>query len=373
MRVLQVIGAMDCGGAESVIMNLYRMMDREKVQFDFVVHTERDCFYDQEILRLGGTIHRAEKYNVRNYFAYRGWWAAFFRAHPEYRVVHGHIGSSAAIYLHEARKAGRYAIAHSHNTRDNGGFSLHHIAWEACSWPTRFVADAFFGCSRQAGLDRYGSRVVNSERYRQFNNAIDGSRFQFSAQARDRIRRAYGLEDAFVIGHAGRFVPQKNHERLLEVFRAVYDEERSARLLLLGEGPLEGKMRQKCAELGVADAVVFAGVHANAQDYYSAMDVFCFPSRWEGLGMAAVEAQANGLPCLAAETVPREADIGARLFETLGLEQPDGIWADAILARREQRHMQGTEPYLKAAGYDIADQAQWLTSFYLAAAEGKDL
>ena len=372
MRVLQVIGAMDCGGAESLVMNLYRNVDRTKVQFDFVVHTQRHCFYDREIHCLGGTIYRAQKYDVGNYFAYRRWWAEFFGAHPEYRVVHGHIGSSAAIYLHEARRAGRYAIAHSHNTSDSG-ISLHRIAWEACSWPTRFVADSFFGCSRQAGIDRYGRRVVHSRRYRQFNNAIDGRRFRFSAPARERIRREYGLEDAFVVGHIGRFVPQKNHERLLEIFRAVYARERSARLLLLGEGPLEGQMRQRCAERGIADAVIFAGVHDNAQDYDSAMDVFCFPSRWEGLGMAAVEAQANGLPCVAADAVPREADIGAGLFEALSLKQPDAIWADAILARRAQPHMRDAEAYLKAAGYDIAEQARWLMAFYLAAAEGKDL
>ena len=373
MRVLQVIGAMDCGGAETVVMNLYRNMDRGKVQFDFVVHTRRECFYDREIRRLGGRIYRAEKYNVRNYFAYRGWWREFFRAHPEYRVVHGHIGSSAAIYLREARCAGRYAVAHSHNTNGSGDSFLHRTAWQACSWPTRFAADAFFGCSRQAGLDRYGSRVVNSERYRQFNNAIDGGRFSFSAPARDRIRREYGWENAFVVGHVGRFAPQKNHGRLLEIFREVHDRERSARLLLLGEGPLEGEMRRKCAELGIEGAVAFVGVRADAQDYYSAMDVFCFPSLWEGLGMAAVEAQANGLPCVAAESVPREADIGAGLFESLGLKQPDAIWADALLARRGQPRMRGTEEYLKTAGYDIAGQARWLARFYLAAAERKDL
>ena len=204
-----------------------------------------------------------------------------------------------------------------------------------------------------------------SDRFRIFNNAIECEKFAFSASKREAVRSAYGIKDEFLIGHVGRFAPQKNHARLLKIFKAVQEKLPSARLMLLGgTGPLDDEIRRMCHDMGLDDAVIFAGVHENVEDYYSAMDVLCFPSLFEGLSLVAVEAQTNGLPCVAADTMTKSTDIGAGLFEQLSLEQSDEEWADAILAQRQKdRHTDGVACARKA-GYDAATEAGKLQEYY---------
>ena len=168
IRVLHVIGIMNRGGAETMIMNLYRQIDREKVQFDFVEHSIEAAAYDEEIQRLGGRIFRCPHYTGKNHLAYVKWWNGFFEKHTgEYRIVHGHIGSTAAIYLSIAKKHGLFTVAHSHNS--NGPLNPRELLYRILSYRTRFVADFFFACSKQAGEDRFGKRVTNdTKKYKPF-------------------------------------------------------------------------------------------------------------------------------------------------------------------------------------------------------------
>ncbi len=374
LRVLQVIGTMNQGGgSESMLMNYYRNIDRSRVQFDFVVHTKRSDSFEDEIKRLGGRVfHAKKKYNLLNLPTYLSWWRKFLREHPEYTVVHGHIGSSAAVYLGEAKRQGRYTIAHSHGTKDVTDSILHRIVWCTCSYPTRYIADHFFACSVEAGKDRYGKQVVGSDRFEVLPNAIDCRKFVFSQVKRDMIRDEYGLGNAFVIGHVGRFMPQKNHEQLIDIFDCLHRKIPDSKLLLLGEGPLKASIQNKCHEKGLDDAVIFAGVHDNIEDFYSAMDVFFFPSAWEGLGIVVVEAQVAGLPCIVSDTVPRLADIGAGLFEEVSLDKADEEWADKLAACRGLSHMTGTIVFAQNAGYDIQNAAATLQTFYMSlSAEAK--
>ena len=215
LRVLQVIGAMDRGGAETMLMNLHRTIDRDEVQFDYLVHEQRECDYDAEIEKLGGRLFRLPRYTVANGGTYRRLVRAHLQEHPEHRIVHGHIGSSASIYLDEARRAGRFGIAHSHSQNYLHGFMG--LAFRAMTRSTRNVADYFFACSREAGIDRYGAAVVEGDRFSIMNNGIDLAAYVCDEERHEAARRALGFGPSMlrggapVIGHVGRLSPEKNH------------------------------------------------------------------------------------------------------------------------------------------------------------------
>lgn len=363
MRVLQVIGSMDCGGAETFIMNLYRQIDKSEVQFDFVVHTSSDMYYQDEIYALGGKIYRAPRFTGINYRAYKAWWRAFFSKHPEYQVVHGHIGSSASIYLGIARKFGRYTIAHSHATHRRG-ISLERLEFALLTHSTRHIANYFMACSRQAGIDRYGQRVVNSNHFKVIKNGIDSRRYAFNSHIRQEVRAAQQItDDVLVIGHVGRFAPEKNHKKVLSVFKVFHQMYPNSVLWLFGTGPLEEKVKFEANDLGLHDAVYFKGLTSEVNRQMQAMDAFLFPSFYEGLGIALVEAQAAGLGCVVSNTIQDEADIKAQLIEKLDLNASDNTWSQALeravcIPRKDTSHA------VIAAGFDIATVARDLKDFY---------
>ncbi len=364
IKILQVIGGMGSGGAETLIMNLYRNIDRSKIQFDFVVHTAKPQFYDDKIKKLGGQIFSVPRYRIYNVISYKKWWERFFVDHPEYKVVHGHIGSTATIYLGIAKKYGCFTIAHSHNTK-NEKLSLRDIVWNVHSYPTRYKADYFFACSFPAAIDRFGKKIANSKRCRVFNNAIDVERFKYSPEKRHEIRELYKIgERDFVIGHVGRFSKQKNHEFLIEIFMQVYRIETDTKLLLVGTGELEDDIKKKCKKLNISDSVIFAGTTDHIEKFYSAMDIFCFPSLWEGFGNVTIEAQTNGLFCVVSDKLPDHADISAGLFEKLSPLKSADVWAERILSRRDHKRRTDIADHTRRAGFDILKEAMRLSCFY---------
>lgn len=364
MRVLHVIGSMNCGGAETFLMNLYRNIDRSKIQFDFVVHTNDHMFYEDEILALGGQLYRAPEFTGFNLLGYRNWWKQFFPKHPEYQVVHGHIGSTSSIYLHIAKKNGRYTIAHSHNTNEKDSI-VHRIEFSLLTFPNRAIADFFMGCSKQAGIDRYGKKIVNSSRFAVIKNGIDVSKYIFSKTIRSQIRDAAGISsDTVVVGHVGRFAEQKNHSKIVDVFHSYHCEHPNSVLWLFGIGDLQNQIRAKVEKLGLADAVSFKGLSQEINREMQAMDAFLFPSIYEGLGIALVEAQAAGLPCIVSDAIQDEADINAGLIKKLDLSLSDAEWAEAIDYMLEKERCD-TSDYAKTAGFDINTVAKELQNFYL--------
>ena len=370
VRILHVIGIMDRGGAETMIMNLYRHIDRSLIQFDFVENTEDAAAYDDEISDLGGRIYRCPHYNGKNHLAYVAWWKRFFSEHEgEFSAVHGHLGSTAAIYLGIAKKHGLYTIAHSHNT---GIPSLRNAVYSAYAYPTRHIADYFFGCSQEAGLSRYGEKVcANPTKFAVLHNAIDTKRFSFDPDKRSEIREKLDLQDKLVIGHVGRFFAQKNHRFLIEVFDRIRRSEPQAVLLLVGDGELRPGIEERIRVMGLADSVVFAGVQADVSSFYQAMDVFLFPSRYEGLGIAVVEAQCSGLPIILSEDVPEECDLIPDLITRLSLQKTADDWAaETIRSAETPRKDRSAE--VAQCGYDISETAQWMERFYLGIAEGRN-
>lgn len=364
IRVLQVIGQMNRGGAEAMIMNLYRNVNREKVQFDFVEHTDEQCVFDNEIESLGGRIFHCPRYTGKNHFQYVNWWKVFFKEHPEYKIIHGHIGSTASIYLLIAKKAGLFTIAHSHNT--DGVYDLKQVLYKVLSYRTRKIADYFFACSEAAGHDRFGRKVTaQPEKYCVLRNAIDTNIFQYNSDKRGFLRKQFQyLEQQLVIGHIGRFSEQKNHEFLVKVFLELSKKDENARLLLVGDGYLKDDIQQKVKELGLQEKVLFTGVRSDVSDLLQAMDILIFPSLYEGLPVTLVEAQTSGLPCVISDKVPQECIITDGLVTVKNLTDSAEDWANHILSRANENVRTSRCDEIKAHGYDIEETAKWLEEFY---------
>lgn len=370
MRVLQVIGVMDRGGAETMVMNLYRAMDRERVQFDFLVHEQREGDYDAEIVSLGGRIFRAPRYNGINGIAYRRCIRSLFASHPEWRVVHGHIGSCAPLYLSEAKRVGAFAIAHSHAQNYRNGISG--VAFNIAAHPVRRIADYFMACSKEAGLDRFGSSIVEGNRFAIVPNGIDVASYACDERVHVEAKADYGLAGHPVVCHTGRLIPVKNHEFLLEVFARVVQSFPNAVLLLAGRGDLEEQIRARVNELGLKKAVFFLGVVDDVPRLLRAADVFVFPSINEGLALSVVEAQASGLPTIASTGVPELAVVSDRVCR---MPLSSGVEAWATECVDKLRFSLSSErsdacDQVREHGFDIADTSVRLAAFYETAKKG---
>lgn len=360
IRVLHVIGAMDRGGAESMIMNFYRKIDRSKYSFDFLVHEERECDFDKEIRELGGNIFRIPRYKIFNYSKYKKEVKKFFAAHHDYDIVHGHICSCINIYSSIAKSYGIKTIAHSHSA--NFGFSLDTIFTNVVSFHTKFIDDYFIGCSKRAGLDRYGSKIVESNRFDVLCNGIDVTKYRFDEMKRNELRAKLGIEDKLVIGHVGRFTYAKNHEFLIQVFNELQKVRPDSVLLLFGRGELEDDVKTQVQELHIENKVQFMGVVSNVYDYLNALDVFVFPSRFEGLGIVLIEAQASGLPCIINDTLTDEINLTDQV-RRISLNAPKINWVNTILDAKVENRLNGYE-IVNNSPYNIDKEVQHLQEIY---------
>ena len=313
IRVLHVLGALNIGGAETMVMNLYRNIDRDKVQFDFVIHTTAHCDFTDEILELGGKIHSCPRYVGKNHFQYCKWWKNFLKEHEEYHIIHGHVRSTASLYLAVAKKQGRITIAHSHSTSNGEGVSA--LVKNIMQFPIRCTADYMFACSESAGEWLFGSKAIEKENFKVIANGIDLKRFAFDEAKRRQTREMLGIsEDTVVIGHVGRFTEPKNHKFLIDVFSEFQNKVPNSKLLLVGDGELMPAIKEKVSEKNIQEKVIFVGNRSDTEVFYQAMDVFVFPSLWEGLGIVAIEAIANGLTVIASEGVPGAIALSERVF-----------------------------------------------------------
>lgn len=361
-RVLMVIGKMDRAGAETIVMNIYRNIDREKVQFDFAVHSNEKADYDDEILALGGRIFRFPQYKIYNSISYKKKWHEFFKEHAnEFCAVHGHIGSCASLYLHEAKKYNIYTIAHSHNFLRG----LNGLMFKILCYPQRFIADQFFGCSIEAGIDRFGKKVVNNPKiYKTINNGIDAKQYIYNLETRNKYRDMYNVKDKLVVGHVGRFVHQKNHKFLIDIFYEIKKIRPNAILALAGRGELEEEIKQSLKELNLLDDVIFGGVRDDIADYMQMFDVFVFPSHYEGLGIVAVEAQATGLPSVLSNTIPPLVKVTDNCI-FLSLNSPASKWAEETIKLYDNTNRVNTYDNIVNNDFDIITVTKELEKYYL--------
>lgn len=360
IRVLQVFARMDRGGAETMIMNLYRNIDRTRVQFDFVVHVEEECAFDEEILKLGGRIFRIPRFNGKNVIKYKNSWKKLLDAHKEWKIIHGHVRSTASIYLPIARKKGLFTISHSHNTSTEPGVSG--LAKVILQYPIRYVADYYIACSSNAGEWLFGKKICSGNSFRVLSNAIDSEKFRYDETKRKTIREKWKLKDSIVIGNVSRFNPQKNHSFLIDIFEKIYERNKNAVLLLVGDGEDKEKIEKKVSNRGLKNSVFFMGIRSDVDCILQSIDVLVFPSLFEGLPVSIIEAQAAGVPCLLSDTISRECKI-TECVSFLSLNQSATRWAETAVKLAEQRHID-TVDIIRKHNYDIESNSIWLMEFY---------
>lgn len=360
-KILHIVGGLKAGGIESLLYNLFSNIDGGKITFDFVKKINEVGEFERPIRELGGHIFKSPKFNGFNYLFCKKWWSNFFDKHPDYKIIHVHDASSSMVYLAEAKKRDIKIIAHSHNTGNTG---IKGIIKNLTKKPLVKYADQFIGCSREAGEYLFGKDIVDSNRYMTLPNGIDVDKFVFDEKARIEIRNYLGInEREIVIGHIGRFTKVKNHEFLLKVFAETHSFKDNVKLLLVGDGPLFTDMRNLAEKLGVLDSVLFTGAKIDSEKFYSAMDIFVFPSYKEGLGIAAIEAQASGLPVIKSSGVPDSVDVTGNV-ETFSLNEPIINWARAIIQQPKTDRKKAYK-MVSDAGFDIKESVKQLEELYI--------
>lgn len=348
------------GGVESVIMNYYRAMDRSLVQLDFLCNSQTVA-YEDEILALGGGVYKVPaRRDGRRAFAQA--LEAFMAQHAgEYCSIWVNVCSLANIdYLKAAQKYGiPKRIIHCHNAA-NGDSFLRGLLHRYNRGVVRRVATDFWSCSDEACPWFYGAEARELPHYQLITNAIDPTPFVPDPQVRHAYRRQLGCEDALVVGHVGRFHFQKNQSFLLDVVAELAYMGQPVKALLVGQGEELEPMKEKVRSLGLEGRVEFLGVRADTAQLYQAMDVFVFPSRFEGLPMALLEAQANGLPCVVSDAIVPDIQVNQNLYR-LSLQDGPKRWAECVVHTALQAGR--VEPTQFAhSPYDINRQVQRLQS-----------
>ena len=366
-RVLQVATIMNRGGLETMLMNYYRHIDRSKVQFDFLVHRYERGTFDDEIESLGGKIFRMPPIHPRYFCRYFRELDSFFSTHPEYKIVHSHLDLLSTFVLHSAKRHGvPVRIAHSHNT----GFSDTGLRKIFKLWSRAHLnaqCTHFFACSPEAGIFQFGRPLVDAGKLVVLHNGINTQDFTFNQKTRDRIRQEMGLNDSLVFGHVGRFAPQKNHAFLLDIFSEISRLHPHAKLILVGDGELRPQIEKKAASLGLLDKIIFTGVRSDVNELMMAMDLFLFPSLFEGFGIVAAEALCTGLPVLASSVVPHTVALTPHIhFMNLDCSPVEwGARALSLLSCATGYNRAKGAPAVALQGYDIGQCAQQLQDFYL--------
>ena len=346
-RILILVTSLDRGGIETMVMNYYRKMDRKRWQFDFLVNRLEQGAYEEEILRLGGRIFRMGAIYPWRYLAYRREFLDFLKEHPEYQVIHSHLEERSYWPLRLAKKAGVEArICHAHNVYPFKATDAkaYFRQWFRFGLRRGGVVSSRLACSRHAGEWLYGEGAD----FTVVPNAIDFASFKFSNRGRTEVNRELGVPvGAKVAGFVGRLSAQKNPEFALRVFAGLPNRE-EWRMVFVGKGERERNLRDLARKLGVAKLVIFSGEVPDVAKYYWAFDVLLMPSLYEGLGMVAVEAGAAGLPVLASDCVPAEANVvkNTRFLRLCDIK----VWQDMMLpvvgeGRLGVRMTKGVEAY----------------------------
>lgn len=363
IRVLMLFTILNRGGAETMVMNYLRKIDRTKLIFDFIVHREERGAYDDEIESMGCKIFRFPSLSIIHILSYKKIVSSFFDAHPEYSMIHGHCSELGYYIYREAHKRGfRFIAAHAHN--EPCGFDFKLPVRNILKWLMRPYLTHCFTCGWGSAKWLFGKRLMNKAIF--FPNAIDASTFVFNSTKRDKVRTANSWTNRLVIGNVGRFAHQKNHVFLLDIFAEIIHREPSALLVLVGNGELEYEIKEKVSRLGLEASVRFMGSRFDIPDLLQGMDIFIFPSHFEGLGIAQLEAQTAGLQVLNSTKIPKDGIILPELVSFLSLNQSASEWAEKALQMAKNTSRKEHLQEIINAGFDINKNAEWLQNLYLA-------
>lgn len=368
IRILHSVSYMSRGGIETMLMNYYRHVDRDKVQFDFLCNSYKKGDYEDEIISMGGRIFRTPGFNPLKYREYRKFMADLFASHPEYKIVEAHNGPFGRHALKAAKDAGvPVRIYHAH-----GAGLPFNMKWPFkyyCMKTLKHYMNRHFICSEKAGRFYLGQTIMDNGDYQFIPNAIDPEIFKYNKSVRDGLRAEYNLEDKIVIGHIGRLSLPKNHKFLLKLFAEYSQNEPKAVLVLVGDGELRKEIQKSITELRLTDKVILTGIVANPQIWYQAFDIMVMPSLWEGLPVTGIEAQASDLPCIFSSEITKEVQLGEKV-SFIGLNEQISKWVDGIteLLKYKDSRTDCTE-LISEKHYNINIEAQRLQDLYLDFAE----
>lgn len=362
IRVLQISYGMDRGGAETLIMNIYRNIDRSKVQFDFLLHNPERTAYEDEIESLGGRIYRIARFLGYNKLSYDRNLKKFLLSHPEYRIIHDHLMDSSGETFRVAKKYGRITVAHSHIV-------------EYYSRPSDYIrfffrrnlykyADYCFACSREAGNWLYRGK----KDFTVLRNGIETEKYRYSAEIREEKRKELGLpDDDFLITNIGRMVEQKNQKRLIDIFALFNEKHPESKLMIIGTGPLENELRKKVENKKIERSVIFTGERGDVPALLAASDLFLFPSLFEGFGIVIIEAEASGLDSVFSSNIPEDVDLIPDLVTRINLTSSDEEWVKAVetAATKKERFRENDYLAVREKGFDIRESAEYMEKFYL--------
>ncbi|WP_029906721.1 glycosyltransferase [Prevotella sp. 10(H)] len=362
IRVLMLFTILNRGGAETMVMNYLRKINRNEVIFDFIVHRQERGAYDDEAESLGCKIFRFPPLRILHTSTYKKHLSDFLDAHPEYKMIHGHCSELGYYIYKEAHRRGlKFIAAHAHN--QPSGYDIKTPARNILKIAMRPYLTHYFACSWGAAKWLFGKKSLKEVKF--FPNAIDAHSLAFDLVRRKEIRISNKWNGRLIIGNIARFSHQKNHSFLLDIFAEVVKLEPSALLVLVGSGgELEKKVKEKVRRLGLKDYVSFMGSRSDIPDLIQGMDIFLFPSHFEGLSVAQLEAQASGLKIINSTGVPKEGTIIPELVESLSLKLSAAKWAHKVLHSIHYERKDRSQEIAKA-GFDINKNAQWLENIYL--------
>lgn len=362
IRVASVIGRYIGGGVEAVTINYYRNIDKNKVQLDFICDEDSTNIPYEEIERMGGKVIIIPSYS--KLFKYH---KALKRVLKEgnYKIIHSNINTLSVFSLFAAKCAGvPIRIAHSHSTTNKKEKKKNLMKQVLRPFSKVFATD-YMCCSELAGRWLFGNKEYDKGNVYLLNNAIDLDKFKYNESLRKKKRKELGIKDnTLVIGHIGRFVAQKNHDFLIDIFDEIHKKNNNSILLLAGQGPLMEDIKNKVKELNLDDNVKFLGQRNDANELYQVFDVFLLPSLYEGLPVVGVEAQASGLLCYLSDDMTKETKV-LDITKFMSLNNTPEEWADNILDDVKKYKRIDTSKEMTAKNFNIKEEAKKLEEYYL--------
>ena len=363
IKVLQVFTILNRGGAETNIMNYYRTIDRSSIQFDFLVHREEPGAYEKEIMELGGNIYRLPAVHPLNLQKYKSAVKKFFDQHTDYQIIHGQNSELGVFIYEEAKRRGiPVIIAHAHNAPKMSDYDVKFIFRELWKYRMRKSVNTLFTCGEDAAQWLFGKKQARNAFL--MTNAVDTGAFRFSAEVRSEVKKRIGKEDTKNIIHVGRFNRQKNHGFLLQIFATLLEKDPAYHLYLVGEGELRREIEAQISQLNLQAHVTLMGLREDVHELLQAMDVFLFPSLFEGLPVSLVEAQASGIQCVISDGIPAEAVLVPENVTVISLKESAEFWAQRIASLDLSGRKDVSEIIIRK-GYDIKENAKKLENKYL--------
>lgn len=360
MRILHIVGAMNMGGTETMLMNVLRSIDTKQVEFHFLSFSDKEAYYDQEIEQLGGkVIHLNKTTSIKGF-------REVMRKYGPYDVVHSHTLFNCGISNLAAKlEKVPVRIAHAHTTLDNSDSFLRKSYIQLMRFLIKINSTHFLACSQSAANYLFGININQSFKYIYLPNMINyEALLNPDKDAILAFQKQYELENRFVIGHVGRMTEAKNHKFLINLIDRLKDIKKNAVLLLVGDGELKRDLKQVVRERKLEDYVIFTGTQSDVSSAFYNMDVFVFPSLFEGLGLVLLEAQLCGIPCVVSEAIQPEADLKTGMLTQLYLSDGIDRWCKEILSKNQEVGLDDKKQALSNQGYTKEQIINQLITIY---------